>query len=64
MEQSKGPVAFTNPSEVAKSILAAVTSDNPHLRYVVGNDATATMEARKNMSDGEFGDLIKKQFNL
>jgi short-subunit dehydrogenase len=53
-----------HPSEDAKTILAAVTSDNPHLRYVVGNDATSMMKARKNKSDGEFGDLIKKQFNL
>lgn len=52
-----------HPYEVAKTVLAAVTSDNPQ-RYVVGNDVTATMEASKNMSDGEFGDLIKKQFNL
>jgi hypothetical protein len=40
-----------HPSEVAKSILDAVTSDDPQLRYVVGNDATKIIEARKNMSD-------------
>jgi short-subunit dehydrogenase len=51
-----------HPSEVAKSILDAVTSDDPQLRYVVGNDATKIIEARKNMSDMEFGDLIKDQF--
>jgi hypothetical protein len=53
-----------HPSEVAKVILEAVTSDNPKFRYLVGKDATMTMEARKNMSDREFQDLIKKQFNL
>jgi len=53
-----------HPSEVAKVILDAVTSDNPQLRYVVGNDAARIMEARKNMSDREFGNLRKKQFNL
>src|SRR5918995_1358405 len=37
-----------HPSEVAKSILDAVTSDDPQLRYVVGNDATKIIEARKN----------------
>ena len=53
-----------SPSEVAKAILDAVTSDNPQLRYVVGNDAARMMEARKNMSDREFGNLIKKQFGI
>jgi hypothetical protein len=49
-----------NPSEIAKTILDAVTSDNPQLRYVVGEDAAKTIEARKNMSDKGFGDLVKK----
>jgi short-subunit dehydrogenase len=53
-----------NPSVVAKTILDAVTSDNPQLRYVVGEDAAKTIEARKNMPDKEFGDLIKKQFGI
>ena len=45
-------------------ILDAVTSDNPQPRYVVGNDAARIMETRKNMSDREFGNLRKEQFNL
>jgi short-subunit dehydrogenase len=53
-----------SPSVVAKTILDAVTSNNPQLRYVVGEDAAKTLEARKNMSDNEFGDLIKKQFGI
>jgi hypothetical protein len=52
------------PSEVAKEILEAVTSDNPAFRYVVGKDATMSVEAKKNMSEVEFQDLIKKQFSL
>ena len=52
-----------HPSEVAKAILEAITSNNPDLRYA-GEDATMTIEARKNMSDREFGNSIKKQFNL
>jgi NAD(P)-dependent dehydrogenase (short-subunit alcohol dehydrogenase family) len=51
-------------SEVAKTVLDAVTSDDPQLRYVVGNDATKTLEARKNMSDMDFGNLIKDQFKI
>jgi NAD(P)-dependent dehydrogenase (short-subunit alcohol dehydrogenase family) len=37
----------TPPVEVAKVILKAVTSDNPDIRYVVGNDAIQMMEAKK-----------------
>jgi len=55
---------LTHPSEVAKVILQAVTSDNPNFRYVVGKDATMALESRRNMSDREFHDLIKKQINL
>jgi NAD(P)-dependent dehydrogenase (short-subunit alcohol dehydrogenase family) len=53
-----------SPSVLAKTILDAVTSNNHQLRYVVGEDAAKTIEARKNMPDKEFGDLIKKQFGI
>jgi NAD(P)-dependent dehydrogenase (short-subunit alcohol dehydrogenase family) len=53
-----------NISEVTKTILDAVTSDNPQLRYLVGEDAAKAIEAKKNMSDKEFGDLMKKQFGM
>ena len=53
-----------HPSEVAKVILQAVTSDNPDFRYVVGKDAAMALESRRNMSDKEFHDSIKKQINL
>ncbi len=53
-----------HPSEVAKVILQAVISDNPDFRYVVGKDAAMTLEARRNMSDRDFDNLIKKQLNL
>ena len=55
---------LTHPSEVAKVILKAVTSDNRDFRYVVGNDAVTTLEARKSMSDREFQNMMKKQINL
>jgi NAD(P)-dependent dehydrogenase (short-subunit alcohol dehydrogenase family) len=55
---------LTHPSEVAKVILQAVTSDNPDFRYVVGKDAEMTLESRRSMSDREFHNLIKKQINL
>ena len=53
-----------SPSVVAKTILDAITSNNPQPRYVVGEDAAKTLEARKNMPDKQFGDLIKKQFGI
>src|SRR5215216_5623701 len=40
----------TAPEEVAKVILKAVTSKNPEIRYIVGNDAIQLMEAKKRMS--------------
>jgi len=51
-------------SEVARVILDAVTSEDPQLRYLVGNDAATIMEARKNMSDREFENMRKKQFGI
>jgi NAD(P)-dependent dehydrogenase (short-subunit alcohol dehydrogenase family) len=51
----------TPPEEVAKVILKAVTIDNPDLRYLVGNDAIQMIQARKGMSDQEFGVLLKQQ---
>ncbi|MGA9168692.1 MAG: hypothetical protein WBZ20_00925 [Nitrososphaeraceae archaeon] len=45
-------------------MLEAVINDNPNLRYLVGEDASMIIEARKNMSDMEFQNLIRKQINL
>jgi NAD(P)-dependent dehydrogenase (short-subunit alcohol dehydrogenase family) len=53
-----------HPSEVAKAILQAVTSDNPDFRYVVGKDAAMALESKRNMSDREFQNMMKKQINL
>jgi NAD(P)-dependent dehydrogenase (short-subunit alcohol dehydrogenase family) len=50
------------PEEVGKVILQAVTSENPQLRYTVGNDAYDIIQARTTMSDVEFGNLIRQQF--
>ena len=55
---------LAHPSEVAKVILQAVTSDNSDFRYIVGKDAAMALESRRNMSDREFQNLIKKQFSL
>jgi short-subunit dehydrogenase len=64
-EALKQMVQNTIPSlEVANVILQAVTSDSPEFRYIIGKDAAMMIEARGNMSDREFQNLMKKQFNL
>jgi hypothetical protein len=52
------------PEEVAKVVLQTVTSESPQLRYTVGNDAATILQAKRTMSDAEFGDFIKQQFIL
>jgi len=36
----------------------------PDFRYIVGKNAALALESRRNMSDREFQNLIKKQINL
>ncbi len=52
----------TPPEEVAKIILSSITSEKPKLRYTVGNDASAAIQAKRDMTDAEFMEMIKKQF--
>ncbi|MBV9175962.1 MAG: SDR family oxidoreductase [Nitrososphaeraceae archaeon] len=51
-----------HPVEVAKVILAAASSEDPQLRYTVGDDAAMIVQAKRTMSDREFGNLMRKQF--
>lgn len=51
----------TPPQEVAKTIVKAVSLDNPLPRYPVGNDATMFLEAKKSKTDIEFENYIKKE---
>jgi hypothetical protein len=52
------------PEEVAKVILQAITSENPHLRYSVGNAAATIIQARMNMPDKEFQKMVIQNFSL
>jgi NAD(P)-dependent dehydrogenase (short-subunit alcohol dehydrogenase family) len=54
MENKSSP-----PEEVAKVILQAVMSENPELRYTVGIDASRIIQARTNMPDKEFQQIVK-----
>ncbi|MGI0074779.1 MAG: SDR family oxidoreductase [Nitrosotalea sp.] len=51
----------TPPQEVAKTIIKAVSSENPLPRYPVGNDAIMFLEAKKDKTDIEFENYIKKE---
>lgn len=53
-----------NAADVADSIFAAVSDDSPQLRYIVGNDAVATLGARQAMDDEEFIGMIRGNFGL
>ena len=57
MENESSP-----PEEVAKAILGVVTSENPQLRYTVGNNAATMIQARVSMSDNQFKKMIMQNF--
>jgi short-subunit dehydrogenase len=48
----------TQPEDVAKKILEAITGENPKLRYLVGDDAVSLMELRKKLDDEEFQKIV------
>jgi short-subunit dehydrogenase len=48
----------TPAEEVAKAILHAITSNNPELRYLVGNDIIMMAETKKSMSDEDFRKMM------
>jgi hypothetical protein len=52
-----------SPDLVAKVVLDVVRNENSNLRHLAGKDVAMLLETRKNMSDVEFQNLIKK-FNL
>jgi NAD(P)-dependent dehydrogenase (short-subunit alcohol dehydrogenase family) len=51
----------TQPEEVAKTIVKAISSEKPKFRYVVGSDAIGLLEARKNMPYLDFQKMIKQK---
>jgi short-subunit dehydrogenase len=48
----------TPPEEVANAIMHAITSNNPELRYLVGNDMIMMAETKKSMSDEDFRKMM------
>ena len=51
-------------STVADAIVTAATDDTSQLRYVVGEDAVATLGARAAMDDAAFLDMMRGNFGL
>ena len=51
----------TDPKEVADTIVKATKDEKPIPRYIVGNDASMFLEARKNKTDIEFENYLKKE---
>jgi hypothetical protein len=51
----------TDPKEVADVIVKATKDEKPLPRYIVGNDASMFLEAKKNKTDLEFENYIKKE---
>ncbi len=51
----------TPAKEVADTIVKAVKDDKPLPRYIVGNDASMFLEAKKSKTDIEFENYLKKE---
>ena len=51
----------THPKEVADTIIKATKDEKPLPRYVVGNDASMFLEAKKSKTDIEFENYLKKE---
>jgi len=50
----------THPKEVADAVVKSIKDDKPLPRYIVGNDASMFLEAKKNKTDIEFENYFKK----
>ena len=51
----------THPKEVADTIIKTIKDDTPLPRYIVGNDASMFLEAKKSKTDIEFENYLKKE---
>ena len=51
----------TPPKEVADAIIKSINDDKPLPRYIVGNDASMFLEAKKSKTDIEFENYLKKE---
>ena len=57
---------FQNGSEpelVAKTVLTAINTPNPNLRYLVGKDVEEWVKSKNSMTDAEFHDMMMKDLS-
>lgn len=54
----------SSPEQVSKVILQSVTTDNPQLRYTVGEDAAKAIQAKMSMTDNEFKKIVMQNFSI
>jgi hypothetical protein len=54
----------SSPDLVAKVVLKAVTSENPSLRYLAGNDVEQLLESKRKMPDEEFYKMMKQNLMM
>ncbi|HYA84149.1 MAG TPA: SDR family oxidoreductase [Candidatus Bathyarchaeia archaeon] len=51
------------PELVAKTVLAAINSPNPNLRYLVGKDVEEWVRSKNSMTDAEFHGMMMKDLS-
>jgi hypothetical protein len=57
---------FQNGSEpelVTKTVLTAINTPNPNLRYLVGKDVEEWVKSKNSMTDAEFHDMMMKDLS-
>ncbi len=53
----------STPDLVAKTVLEAISTDAPKLRYLAGNDVKQLLDGKKNMSDEDFFNMMKQNMS-
>jgi len=51
------------PELAAKTVLVAINSPNPNLRYLVGKDVEEWVKSKNSMTDAEFHNMMMKDLS-
>jgi hypothetical protein len=54
----------STPYLVSKTVLEAISTDTPKLRYLAGSDVKQLLEGKSNMSDEDFFTMMKQNMVL
>jgi len=52
------------PEPIVEAILDAILSDNPKIRYIVGEDGKALVKARTELSNEEFDNMVRQSLDI